>query len=436
MDIGQRYLERYAYAETLFSAPPEKDLNLIVVIPCFNEINLMGSLLALNDCHSTKNSCEIIVIINDGEHHNNEIKKQNLNTYEEAMVWAQSNNKPKRKFLIHYASNISPKQAGVGMARKIGMDEASRRLLKVNNMGIIVGFDADSLCLPNYLKSIENHFANNIKSPGASIRFEHPLQGPLNDKNYEGIMYYELYLRYYTNALRFTRFPFAFHTIGSSMAVRSEAYMKQGGMNKRKAGEDFYFLQKIIPIGYYTEINDTKVIPSSRASDRVPFGTGRAIEDWLNQNKKLSEFYHPAIFQDLQKFIAVIPRFFKANLQQQQALLYGMPDSIRSFLAENNFWEELKSITSHCGPTIIGFKKRFFQWFDAFRILKYVHFARDHHHKNVTAEDAIKWLFKNYYKQESRELRLKEALVKMRELDKLGWQEANTFIDNSISNSS
>ena len=89
----------------------------------------------------------------------------------------------------------------------------------------------------------------NPRSPGCSIYFEHPLHGPLEPKVYEAIAAYELHLRYYVQALRYAAFPYAHHTIGSSMAVRADAYAKQGGMNKRQAGEDFYFLHKIIPLG-------------------------------------------------------------------------------------------------------------------------------------------------------------------------------------------
>ncbi len=39
----------------------------------------------------------------------------------------------------------------------------------------------------------------------------------------------------------------AYHTIGSSMAVRCSAYAKIGGMNRRKAGEDFIFYTNLYP---------------------------------------------------------------------------------------------------------------------------------------------------------------------------------------------
>ena len=72
---------------------------------------------------------------------------------------------------------------------------------------------------------------------------------------------YECHLRYYVEALRFAGFPHAYHTIGSAMAVRPEAYMKQGGMNRRKAEKIFYFLNKIMLLGNFSECLSTVVYP-------------------------------------------------------------------------------------------------------------------------------------------------------------------------------
>src|SRR4030095_9895180 len=122
-----------------------------------------------------------------------------------------------------------------------GMDEALRRFDEVGwAEGIIAGYDADCRCETNYLTALERHFQKNSQSPGCSIYFEHPLSGPLSPAVYEGAAAYELHLRYFVQALRYAGFPHAHHTLGSCMAVRACTYCKQGGMNKRKAGEDFY----------------------------------------------------------------------------------------------------------------------------------------------------------------------------------------------------
>ena len=67
--------------------------------------------------------------------------------------------------------------------------------------------------------------------------------------------------------------------------MRAWAYVKQGGMNRRQAGEDFYFLQKISWLGPMTELANVIVHPSPRLSDRVPFGTGRAVGGFVSNGR-------------------------------------------------------------------------------------------------------------------------------------------------------
>ena len=165
------------------------------------------------------------------------------------------------------------------------MDLALERFKKIGYNGIIAGLDADTTVAENYLYEI-NHFFINTNNQAASIHFEHPINGyDYNQFNYEQIIYYELHLRYYKNALQYLELPFAFHTIGSAFALTAKAYARQGGMNRRKAGEDFYFINKLIKGEKFGEINKTMVVPSPRISERVPFGTGRAILD-ASKNKK------------------------------------------------------------------------------------------------------------------------------------------------------
>jgi len=246
--------------------------------------------------------------------------------------------------------------------------------------GIIVCLDADTQCDANYLRAIEAHFEAHRESPGASIYFEHPLTGDLPEAMYRAAATYELHLRYYVQALRYAGFPYAFHTVGSAMAVRSHVYMEQGGMNKRKAGEDFYFLQKVIALGGFTEINTTRVIPSPRESDRVPFGTGRAVSDQLKGAEKKT--YPLEAFIELKEFWARIPECYRSSA-------LPAPRAVTEFLATQNIEEVLQEIRENTANQD-AFARRFARWFDGFRTMKFVHFARDQFYgaKPVTPEAA------------------------------------------------
>lgn len=416
------YLQRYGFPKSLFASTPRPDLGIVVVIPCFNEPELIKSLGSLMACNDTRSAVEILVIINDSDQSSQETQKQNQSTYKDAQLWLKNNLEDKRQILIHYESQLPYKQSGVGMARKIGMDEAIRRLEKANKgNGIIVSFDADSTCDPNYLSAIEKHFLENPKSIGASIYFEHPFEGALSAEHYRGIVFYELFLRYYINALRYAGFPYAYQTIGSSMAVRSAIYQKQGGMNKRKAGEDFYFLHKIIPLGDFGEINNTCVIPSARASDRVPFGTGKAIKDWLGGEDKCRFTYHPDIFTDLKIFLDEVDQLFRAQPSDLESYRQKWPESIGAFLSENNFSTHLNEINRYCGPTREAFLKRFYAWFNGFKVLKFVHFARDNFHQNIEIEQAVQWLLSQVPGMKAPPPQsAKQQLLTLRKLDRKG----------------
>jgi len=207
---------------------------------------------------------------------------------------------------------------------------------------------------------------------GASIYFEHPIEGDKYDSVvYEGIVLYELHLRYLVQALRYAGFPYSFHTVGSSFAVGASAYVKQGGMNKRKAGEDFHFLQKIISLGNYAEINSTRVIPSPRQSDRVPFGTGASIRQWMNNVQTAVYTYPLEAFEDLKKLFALVPYFFKESSDNISKQCLTLPAQLYNYLEQNNYLERIAQINVNSASQE-AFVKRFFGWFDGLKTIKYL----------------------------------------------------------------
>ncbi len=382
------YLQKSALYPPLIESTPSKNLGLIVVIPCYDEPDLIRSLKSLVECELPESDVEIIVIINAPETADEVLIHVNQKSYDDAMAFAKTQSSKNLNFHIFNIS-FPPKHAGVGLARKVGMDEAIRRFKHLPKDGIIICFDADSECDSNYLIEIEKAFLQNPKAPGAAIYFEHPLEGTQYQEDiYKGIIQYELHLRYYCNALRFAGHPFSFQTIGSSMAVRSNIYQAQGGMNKRKAGEDFYFLEKIIPLGNFIEINTTKVIPSPRPSHRVPFGTGKAILQWLDTKENTS--YNLETFKDLKLVFESISDLYNTN---NLKLIYEIyPQTFRNFMNETDFENSIKQIRANT-TSEASFTNRFSKWFDLFMCLKFVHHCRDHFYPKAILSGSIMNLF-------------------------------------------
>lgn len=391
---------------------PSPLLGIVVVIPCHDEDFLLLSLMSLHKCERPRCDVEVIVVINESEDAPTAVKAKNLVTYEQAQRWAQTNNQGWLKFHLLHLDDLPKKHAGVGLARKIGMDEACYRFAKMGNQrGVIACFDADSRCERNYLTALHAHFTENLKVQACGIRFEHPLSGAdFPDEVYEAITLYELHLRYYVLVQRWAGIPHAWQTIGSSMAVRCDAYQQQGGMNRRQAGEDFYFLHKFIPLGGFDEITTTKVIPSPRPSHRVPFGTGRAVGEMLkNSGEYLT--YSPQSFEDLRAFCQQeLPQL--RELHDLEAFYQRMPDSIGSFLRINGFEKKLAEIQLNTSNAE-SFQKRFWRWFDAFLVMKYVHFARENYWPDVNVELAVEWLLEQM-KLETKNGKAKEMLEILR----------------------
>ena len=364
------YFERFGFCHRQIPESPARGLSLVVVIPCFNEANLIEGLESLRKSERPDVAHEVIVVVNSAADAEESIIQQNERTLREARTWIKQQAEPLLTVHLIDARDLPRRHAGVGLARKIGMDEALRRFDDAGTIdrGVILCFDADCACATNYLSAVEEHFRAHPISPACSIYFEHPLEGELAQEIYEAIAAYELHLRYYVRALRYAGFPHAYHTIGSSMAVRAQAYMEQGGMNRRQAGEDFYFLHKLIPLGGFTELNSTAVYPSPRPSNRVPFGTGRVVSEWLHQPG--TKTYPLQAFDDLRAFLQFVP------VLMVQGHLLSAPESIRTFLGEQGFDGALEEVRDHTS-TPAAFTKRFFRWFDGFRAMKFVHHARD-----------------------------------------------------------
>ncbi len=407
--MNNYYLNRYAFREQIIQESIDAEVGIIVVIPCYNEPDLVNSLESLYNCAQPNCKVEVLVVINASDIADETVLKQNRTAYDDAVNWYRNYQSEHLKFYFIQENSLPKKHAGVGLARKIGMDEAVRRFEQIDkHQGVIACYDADASCESNYLVELEKHFNAFPKSPACSIHFEHPIEGSeFSEEIYNGIMQYELHLRYYKNGLAYVGLPYAYHTIGSSMAVRSDAYQKQNGMNKRKAGEDFYFLQKLIPLGGFTELKTTKIIPSPRVSDRVPFGTGKAMQNWLDEEKQELLSYHPQSFIDLKLFREAVPQLYhKVNV---------VPETVQAFLDTIDFEENLINIKKN-SKSEKHFEEVFFKWFNAFKVLKYMHFARDNYYPDVVVFDGANELLK--MNKSNQEVSLEKLLKQYRILDK------------------
>ncbi len=209
----------------------------------------------------------------------------------------------------------------------------------------------------------------------------------------KAIICYEIFLRYYVLGLSFANSDYAFHTIGSTMLCTPDAYVKVEGMNKRKAAEDFYFLEKLAKIYTIGEIKTTFVHPSKRGSWRVPFGTGRSVDRFLSNTRDEYLLYDPKSFVTLKSWLEI---FFSKSVEPSADYLTiakNIDENLFQFLFEQDLKRFLsKALLNSKNPAEIEKQKHF--WFDAFRTLKLIHYLRDTVYPNINMFDAIDELLK------------------------------------------
>ncbi|MBF0131581.1 MAG: glycosyltransferase [Magnetococcales bacterium] len=365
---------------------------LTVVIPSRSEPDPVFPLVSLADCDKPDTSVEVIVVINGSEEDEDRDRLANVRARDMVTAWVDDHHNLSFDVTVQYHPRLPQRQAGVGLARRLGMDAACENLLRATpkRPGIIVALDADCRVASNYLTALVEHFQKHPKTGGASLYFEHPLDG-LPPWHRAGIVGYELFLRLYRQGLIVAGSPHAFHTVGSAMAVRADVYRRLGGMNRRQAGEDFYFLQKVMAHGPFSDLTTTTVFPSPRISHRVPFGTGRAMGKWCEKDTGTFMSYDPQVFSDLRSFFGYVQ-----ELSQNQGTKFACSSPVLAqFLEQQHFDQALEELRTHTA-TPDAFMKRFFVWFNPFRILKWTHFATECHYPKIpvfqAASTLLDWL--------------------------------------------
>jgi len=343
--------------------------SFIVIIPAYLEEGLLKTLISLKNAKKPAGQVIILTIINYSESDTQNNKKINHRLFLETEKWCREHSEAGKLFYVYEAKDLPQKHAGAGLARKIGMDWAVTVFDSENNPdGIILSMDADTLVEENYFTAVEEAFHGDTAAGGCTISFLHAVEGDeFPDEVYRAVINYELHLRYFKNMLALTGFPYAYYTLGSCFGVKAEVYVRSGGMNRKKGGEDFYFLHKIFPHDKFIEIKTTTVYPSPRPSLRVPFGTGPAIYKILQSGDGKMITYNPKGFDDLRKFFGHVNNFFYS----EEYIPFEFSPALKDFLTDNDFSGKIREIRDNTASPD-SFRKRFFLWFDGLMVVKYL----------------------------------------------------------------
>ncbi len=290
-----------------------------------------------------------------------------------------------------------PEGGGVGLARKIGADLATGLIYRQRiRSGWIHCSDGDVHLPDSYFRC-----SNTERFPAstyAALVYPYCHIGPGDSDESVEVMkatwLYELSLRYYVAGLRFAGSLYAFNTIGSTMAVSAECYAKVRGFPKRKAGEDFYLLNKLAKVGRVRELTaGTDCEPlriEARRSDRVPFGTGAAVNRITGLADPVRDFlfYDSEVFQLLRHWLQSWPVIYQSGSEEGLAKAVsdqaGLLECLQGIGAEKALTHAFRQSSD-----LDQFTRQMHTWFDAFRTLKLIHILREHHLPSVNYAELV-----------------------------------------------
>lgn len=295
-----------------------------------------------------------------------------------------------------------PLKGGVGHARKVGGDLAASLIhqKRVRSPWIHCS-DADVELPETYFT-----FSDSMREQGQDYSaLIYPYQH-VGDENSEvdravflATQLYELSLRYYVAGMKFAESPYAFNTIGSTMALSATHYAMVRGFPKREAGEDFYLLNKLAKVGCMLEPAEgadcRPIRIAARCSDRVPFGTGAAVSRIIDFHDPVEEFryYDPGIFELLRLWLQSLDGIWQSHSSQLTASIFPEQSGhqgeskrraiLLTVLKEMKTEQALEhAFRQSKNPE--QFRRQMNTWFDAFRTLKLIHALRDLHFPSIS----------------------------------------------------
>jgi len=410
------YLNRYAAGlPWQLQAADSGCVEQVVVIPAYAERDALFSTLAsvASNPEAMLEKTMVLCVINNKADAPDEDKENNAQTLAmlNALVkrrqydirkadgkvgegWQTVAASPLRLGFIDASSpglEIPDRTGGVGMARKIGMDAALGLLSSSKKKPrLILSLDADTLVRPDYLSGVRGAFASG-RSQAGMVDYEH--QMPADRVRQAAICRYEIFLRYWVLGLQFAQSPYAFHSIGSTIVTTDEGYLAVRGMNRREAGEDFYFLNKLAKAGPLRRIRETRVYPSGRLSARVPFGTGAAMAKMVSGASEEFLLYDPRVFVVLRAWLSLMKESFEEPADEILGRAKTIHAGLAEFLAAREFLTVQPKIRANVKDRKT-YERQMHGWFDGFETLKLINFLTRNHYSKIPLPFAVKEMLK------------------------------------------
>ncbi len=344
-----------------------RTFNQAIVIPAYAELEFLPKTLeSIN-----KNKPElleqtlVVVVVNNATNAPQSVKENNQLTIQKL----KGSNYQFTLAAIDAGSSgleLPLKYAGVGLARKIGIDLALPHLTSPKSL--IFCTDADTKVSPDYLSKVKQYFES-FDVEAAVVGFRH-LESPNSDLE-KAIRQYENYLLTTAQNMRDAGSPYGYVAMGSTIVCTAKAYCAVGGMPRKKATEDFYFLQELSKYCGVQTIPEILVFPSPRPISRVYLGTGYRMEQMQKGFDITNLYYSDDAFLYLSNWLQLGSHAFGNTLHDISKKLTDIHPHLVEFL-ESEGIENIWSKIQNNAPSDIHFKEQFHRWFDGLKTIRFL----------------------------------------------------------------
>lgn len=271
----------------LISIPPLQQCEMCVIIPVKDEAQTLRHNLAAfanQTCLSGKPLCpsgyEIIILANNCVDDSAEIARQFA--------------KQHPRLAVHVAEiTLPPDRAYIGHVRKLLMDEAYLRLMRLKrSRGVIASTDGDTEVSATWIAAILEEIGGGVDAVGGRIltdrQSRHALHPQAKSYFLQEVGYRSLVaqIEYYLDPDPYDPLPRHYQHYGASLAVTAEMYAQAGGIPPVKTPEDEAFYQALLRVdARFRHSPLVKVTTSARASGRSPVGLAAQLRKWTEMSE-------------------------------------------------------------------------------------------------------------------------------------------------------
>lgn len=361
-----QYFQHYAANETaLLTDFPALSWSHCLCLPAYDETTAFFDALAI--AAKAVPRVLLILVINQPEHSAACANNQQLYQFFSDLppLWKNQHLALHRHAALdillvdRFSTRPIPVKNGVGMARKIAADIACfLQMQQQLQQPWFYCSDADVTFPPDYFLAVVPP-----QYSAAVLPFRHIASG--NCAIDEASAIYEKSLQHYVSGLQSAGSPYAYHSIGSCLIIDCSCYIAVRGFPQKAGAEDFYLLNKLQKIRPVCSLSSPELLITSRNSDRVPFGTGPAVNKLITGQQTASDLNWPdAVFITLKHWLdylnqlAEAGQFHVADNKHLQLLANqcALADTVAALFRQHKTAEKRRQHLHH--------------WFDAAKTVK------------------------------------------------------------------